>query len=110
MTPLQAGMATLPATIGLVISAPLVPKWATKFGTRQVVAVGFGLSAAGFLALMFVEESWEYGVFVIPFLVAAVGMSMSNGPCSSVSTSAVPPSRSVPRLASRTWPVTSVPP
>ena len=40
--------------------------------------------------LTFVEASWGYAVFVIPFLVAAVGMSMTNGPCSSVSTSAVP--------------------
>ena len=39
---------------------------------------------------MAIKSSWEYGVFVIPFLAAAVGMSMSNGPCSSVSTSAVP--------------------
>ena len=90
MSPLQAGLATLPATVGLVLSAPLVPKWAAKFGTRQIVALGFAITAAGFVALMFIESSWEYVVFVIPFLAAAVGMSMSNGPCSSVSTSAVP--------------------
>ena len=39
---------------------------------------------------MFTKSSWEYGAFVVPFLAAAIGMSMSNGPCSSVSTSAVP--------------------
>jgi MFS family permease len=89
MTPLQAGMATLPATVGLVISAPLVPKWATRFGTRQVVAAGFGLTAAGFVALIFADASWKYAAFVIPMIVAAIGMSMSNGPCSSASTSAV---------------------
>ncbi len=90
MSPLEAGLATLPATIGLVVSAPLVPKWAAKFGTRQIVALGFAITAGGFVALMAIKSSWEYGVFVIPFLAAAVGMSMSNGPCSSVSTSAVP--------------------
>jgi EmrB/QacA subfamily drug resistance transporter len=90
-SPLEAGLATLPATIGLVVSAPFVPKWATKFGTRNVVAVGFAITAGGFLALMAVKSTWEYAVFVVPFLAAAVGMSMSNGPCSSVSTSSVPP-------------------
>ena len=90
MSPLEAGLATLPATIGLVVSAPLVPKWAAKFGTRQIVALGFAITAGGFVALMAIKSSWEYGVFVLPFLAAAVGMSMSNGPCSSVSTSAVP--------------------
>ncbi len=89
-TPLEAGLATLPATVGLVISAPLVPRWATKYGTRTVVAIGFALTAGGFAVLMAVKSSWGYAAFVLPFLVAAVGMSMSNGPCSSVSTSAVP--------------------
>ncbi len=90
MSPLEAGLATLPATIGLVVSAPFVPRWAAKFGTRQIVALGFAITAGGFVALMAIKSSWEYGVFVIPFLAVAVGMSMSNGPCSSVSTSAVP--------------------
>lgn len=90
MTPLQAGLATLPATIGLVVSAPLVPKWAAKYGTRQVVLAGFAITAIGFLILVAVKSSWAYGAFVLPFLVAAVGMSMSNGPCSSASTSSVP--------------------
>jgi EmrB/QacA subfamily drug resistance transporter len=90
MSPLEAGLATLPATIGLVVSAPLVPKWAAKYGTRTIVALGFAITAGGFAMLMAVESSWEYVAFVFPFLAAAVGMSMSNGPCSSVSTSAVP--------------------
>jgi EmrB/QacA subfamily drug resistance transporter len=90
MSPLEAGLATLPATIGLVVSAPLVPKWAARFGTRNIVALGFAITAGGFAVLMAVTSSWEYSAFVIPFLAAAIGMSMSNGPCSSVSTSAVP--------------------
>jgi MFS family permease len=91
MTPLEAGLATLPATVGLVVSAPLVPKMVEKAGAASVVALGFAITAIGFGVLAFAEASWEYGVFVVPFLVAAVGMSMTNGPCSSVSTSAVPP-------------------
>jgi EmrB/QacA subfamily drug resistance transporter len=91
MSPLEAGLATLPATIGLVVSAPLVPKMAEKAGAATVVALGFLITAIGFGVLAFVESSWGYATFVIPFLVAAVGMSMTNGPCSSVSTSAVAP-------------------
>jgi MFS family permease len=90
MSALETGLATLPVTIGLVVCAPLVPKWATKFGTRTVVALGFAITAGGFAVLMAVSSSWAYVAFVIPFLAAAVGMSMSNGPCSSVATSAVP--------------------
>jgi MFS family permease len=90
MSPLEAGLATLPATIGLVVSAPLVPKMAQKATAATVVALGFAITAVGFGVLAFTKASWGYAAFVIPFVVAAVGMSMTNGPCSSVSTSAVP--------------------
>ena len=40
-SPLEAGLATLPATVGLVVVAPLVPRLATKFGGRQTIGVGF---------------------------------------------------------------------
>lgn len=89
MSPLEAGLATLPATIGLVIAAPLVPKMAEKAGAATIVAIGFFVTAVGFGVLAFVEASWGYAAFVLPFLVAAVGMAMTNGPCSSVSTSCV---------------------
>ena len=90
MSPLEAGLATLPATVGLVVSAPFVPKMAQKAGAATVVALGFAITAVGFGVLAFTKSSWAYAAFVVPFLVAAVGMSMTNGPCSSVSTSAVP--------------------
>jgi EmrB/QacA subfamily drug resistance transporter len=90
MTPFQAGLATLPATVGLVVSAPLVPKLAQKIGTATTVGLGFAVTTAGFGVLVATKASWTYAAFVIPFLVAAIGMSMTNGPCSSVSTSAVP--------------------
>jgi MFS family permease len=89
MSPLQAGMATLPVTVGLVVVTPAVPKLAVKFGTRQTISLGFVLSAAGFLALSFVQESWSYGLFVVPLLAVAVGMGLSNGPASSASTACV---------------------
>ena len=37
MTPLEAGLATLPATIGLVVSAPLVPKMGGAGSARATV-------------------------------------------------------------------------
>jgi len=41
-SPLQAGLATLPATAGLVAVAPLVPRLAARFGGRQIVGAGRG--------------------------------------------------------------------
>lgn len=89
-SPLQAGLATLPATVGLVVIAPLVPKLAARMGGRQVVAVGFGITAGGFAWVGLADSDWRYGAFVLPLVAIAVGMGMSNGPASSASTAAVP--------------------
>ena len=89
-TPLQAGLATLPATVGLVVVAPLVPKFAARLGARQVVGLGFAITAAGFAVIGLADADWLYRAFVIPLIAIAVGMGMSNGPASSASTSCVP--------------------
>ena len=89
-SPLQAGLATLPATVGLVVVAPLVPKLAAKVGGRQVVAIGFAVTAAGFAWVGLASSDWRYGAFVVPLILIAVGMGLSNGPASSASTACVP--------------------
>jgi MFS family permease len=68
-----------------------VPRLAARFGSRLVIAAGFAITAIGFGAIGFVQGDWRYGLFVIPLLAIAVGMGMSNGPATSVSTAAVPP-------------------
>jgi MFS family permease len=90
MTPLQAGLATLPATVGLVLLSPAVPKLAVRLGTRTVVAIGFAIMTVGFAVLIAITSSWGYAAFVLPLVAVAAGMALSNGPCSSVATSSVP--------------------
>lgn len=90
MTPLEAGLATLPATVGMVILAPLVPRFAVKMGTRAVVLLGFIVMTAGFAVLIAIDSTWAYATFVLPILAVAAGMALSNGPCSSAATSGVP--------------------
>ena len=89
-TPFDAGLATLPATVGLVVVAPLVPRLAAKFTGRVVVAAGFAITAAGFAVIGLTQPSWNYGAFVLPLIAVAVGMGLSNGPASSAATAAVP--------------------
>ncbi|GAA1918768.1 DHA2 family efflux MFS transporter permease subunit [Arthrobacter gandavensis] len=89
-SPLQAGLATLPATAGLVIVAPLVPRLAAKVGGRQTVGIGFALTTAGFVIVGFTEATWAYPLFLLPLIAIAVGMGLSNGPASSAATAAVP--------------------
>jgi MFS family permease len=89
LSPLQAGLATLPATAGLVAVAPFVPRFAKKLGGRQVIGIGFAVTTLGFAALGFADVSWRYATFVLPLVAVAVGMGLSNGPASSAATAAV---------------------
>ena len=89
-SPLEAGLATLPATVGLVAVAPLVPRLAGRIGGRSTIALGFALTTAGFVAVGFTEASWRYVAFLLPLIAIAVGMGLSNGPSSSAATAAVP--------------------
>jgi EmrB/QacA subfamily drug resistance transporter len=89
-SPLEAGVATLPATVGLVVVAPFVPKLSARLGGRQVIGLGFVLMTAGFVGIGLVDASWKYAAFLLPILAIAVGMGLSNGPASSASTACVP--------------------
>jgi Na+/melibiose symporter-like transporter len=89
-SPLEAGLATLPATVGLVVVAPLVPKLAAKLGGRQTIGAGFALTTVGFVIVGFVGASWTYVAFLLPLVAIAVGMGLSNGPASSAATASVP--------------------
>ena len=89
MSPLDAGLATLPAAAAMILVTPLITPLAVKIGSRQAVALGFILGAVGSTLLIFVDASWEYPAFVIPLILMAVGLGLANGPASSASTSAV---------------------
>lgn len=89
-TPLEAGLATLPATVGLVLVAPLVPRFASRIGARQTIGLGFALTTAGFVIAGFVNASWAYPAFLLPLIAIAVGMGLSNGPASAAATASVP--------------------
>jgi EmrB/QacA subfamily drug resistance transporter len=89
LSSLEAGLATLPATAGLVAIAPFVPRVAAKFGGRQIVGAGFALTAVGFAWVGLADSSWKYAAFVLPLIAVAVGMGLSNGPATSASTASV---------------------
>jgi MFS family permease len=90
LSPLEAGLATLPAAAAMIAITPLITPLAVRIGSRAAVALGFGLGALGFLTLSFVTASWTYAGFVAPLIAVAVGLGLANGPASSASTAAVP--------------------
>jgi Na+/melibiose symporter-like transporter len=104
-SPLQAGSATLPATVGLVVIAPIVPRLAAKFGGRQVIGVGFAVTAAGFAAIGFVQPSWRYMAFLLP-LIAIAEWACPTGRPPPRQLHQSRPRRSERHPAYRKWPAT----
>ncbi len=90
LSPLQAGLATLPAAAGMIVITPFITPLAARIGAARAVGLGFVLAAAGFVALTFVKASWAYSAFVLPLIATAVGLGIANGPASSASTASVP--------------------
>ncbi|WP_394553786.1 MFS transporter [Agromyces sp. MMS24-JH15] len=91
MDSFQAGLATLPVAAAAVVLAPLITPIVGRIGARTTIALGFIIMSVSFAALAFVQASWTYALFVLPLVGVAAGMSLQNGPCSSISTSCVEP-------------------
>jgi MFS family permease len=89
MSALDAGLATLPAAAVMILVTPVITPLASKIGSRAVIAIGFGLGAAGFAVMALVDASWTYAAFVGPLVAIAIGLGLANGPASSVSTAVV---------------------
>ena len=90
LSPLEAGLATLPATAGLVAVAPFVPQASRQGSAAARSSVRDSrITAVGFAWIGFVDGSWRYAAFVLPLIAVAVGMGLSNGPATSASTACV---------------------
>ncbi|MFC9592175.1 MFS transporter [Streptomyces sp. NPDC056944] len=89
LSPFEAGLATLPATVGLIAVTPLVPRMVQLLGIGPVIALGFAAATGGCVLLVFVQGDWRYAAFVLPLVLLAAGLGLVNGPASSASTSSV---------------------
>jgi len=85
--PLEAGLAFLPFTAGIMVSAGLASAFAPKVGVRLVAAVGMVVAAAGLLLLTQIPVHGSYVANVLPALVlTALGMGAVFVPLTLVAT------------------------
>ena len=68
MTPLEAGLATLPYPLGMVLGAQFAPRLIARFTAQKVAVTGLGLSAIGVLPLAFSGIA-PYTAVTLPALV-----------------------------------------
>jgi EmrB/QacA subfamily drug resistance transporter len=73
--PLKAGLAFLPFTAGIMVSATLASQFGPKVGIRVTTAIGMVVAAAGLLLLTRIPVGGSYVTSVLPsLLLVALGM------------------------------------
>jgi EmrB/QacA subfamily drug resistance transporter len=85
--PLEAGLAFLPFTAGIMVSAGLASRFAPRIGVRPVAAVGMVVSALGMLLLTRLPVDGSYLTDVLPALIlTALGMGAVFMPLTLIAT------------------------
>jgi EmrB/QacA subfamily drug resistance transporter len=76
--PLEAGLRLMPWTVTFITVAPVVGSLVDRFGERPFMVGGLTLQALGmgWIALI-ADPGFDYSQFVIPAIVAGVGVSMA---------------------------------
>lgn len=75
-SPLEAGVALLPAAAGGAIGSPLAPGLAARIGARPVLSGGLAIGALGFLVLGVAPEPLGYGWLAVSFTL--IGISTAS--------------------------------
>jgi len=85
--PLKGGLAFLPFTAGIMVSAGLASQFAPKIGVRPIAAVGMLVSAAGLLLMTQLPVDGTYVANVLPsLLLTSLGMGAVFMPLTLVAT------------------------
>ncbi len=85
--PLEAGIAFLPFTAGVILSAGLASNFAPKIGVRPVAAVGMVLTVLGLVLLTQLPVNGSYLTDVLPaMLLTSLGMGAVFMPMTLVAT------------------------
>lgn len=87
---LQAGLASIPAAVGLLAMVPTSAKLVTARGTRTTLLAGYGAVFVGFLTTLCWREQTPYWLVGVGFLVIGAGVALAMTPVSRALTSATP--------------------
>jgi predicted MFS family arabinose efflux permease len=91
-TPLQAGFAYLPFTVGIVVASGVGAALVTRTGVKWLLAVGLFVMAAGLLLMARLPEHGTYLSDILPaFVVTALGAGMVFLPMTTAAVSGAGP-------------------
>jgi EmrB/QacA subfamily drug resistance transporter len=91
-SPLGTGLRFLPWTMTPLLIAPIAGRLVDRIGARALAAPGLVLQALGFLWILHeAHQHSPYAQFVVPFVLAGVGISMALPAPSAAGLNAAPP-------------------
>lgn len=90
---LQAGLAVLPAALGLLVAAPVAARLLGSKGTRSTMLLGYSLLALAFLTMLLWREDTPYWLIAIGFILIGGAVSLVSTASSSALTSTAPVDR-----------------
>jgi MFS family permease len=79
-TPLWAGIAMLPLTVGFLIAGPVSGRLSDRFGARPFATGGMVVAAGSFLLLQQLPVDFGYWQFALILLVSGLGMGLFASP------------------------------
>jgi MFS family permease len=90
-TPLWAGIAMVPLTVGFLITAPLAGALSDRIGSRVLATGGLVISGAAFLLLQTLPINFSYIWFAALIFLFAIGMGMFFAPNQAAVMNSLPP-------------------
>jgi MFS transporter, DHA2 family, multidrug resistance protein len=93
MTPLEAGIWTVPFALGFVVGAMVAPRLARSLRPADVMAGGLALAGVGFLVLTQTSRSDGPGILVAGMLIQSIGLAPVFTLTNDLIMSSAPPER-----------------
>ena len=88
---LEAGLAFLPFTAGIIIGAGLSQKLVASLGAREVPLIGMPLAIVGLLLFVRLQPDSSYVTDLLPgIMLASIGMGLVFVPITLIATSGIP--------------------
>jgi EmrB/QacA subfamily drug resistance transporter len=81
-SPTQAGVRFLPATVMVIVTAPLAGRLADRIGSRRLMAAGLTLVAVALALTTRIGEGTGYDRLLPAFVVMGVGLGLTMSPMS----------------------------
>ena len=92
-TPLWAGIAMLPLTVGFLIAGPASGWLSDRFGARPFATGGMLVAALSFVLLELLPVNFEYWQFALILLMNGIGMGLFASPNRAGIMNSLPPDR-----------------